>query len=481
MQLYDDQLAGITAIRAAYAAGRRSVLFVAPCAFGKTVLFSYIASSAAKRNKSTLIITHRGELIDQISDTLNKMEVEHGFIVAGRSSAIRQIMIASIQTLYKRREYTRFYPDMIIIDEAHHCTRLNTFGKTLAEFPGSKILGVTATPCRLSGEGLGDVFETMILGPDTQHMIDNGRLSPFKLFAPPTVDTSKLHIRAGDYDKAETLALMDKPKITGDAVTHYQKHANGKPFVAFCAGITHAQNVAAQFRSAGIEAVCLHGMLNDEIRRSIVNDFRRGKITGLCSVDLISEGFDVPGIVCGIMLRPTASRSLHIQQIGRCLRLADGKATAIILDHVGNCARHGLPTDEQHWSLEGRVKKPRSKKQEVTIRICPQCYAVSPGGAALCRECGHEWVVEGRSVDTVDGELVEWVDSRQVKKARIEEWQARTMEELIALARARNYKSPEYWARRRYDYRLAKNQRRDDGVSPDTHRVLPGLESHYEF
>jgi superfamily II DNA or RNA helicase len=330
MQLYPDQVAGVAAIRSAYSMGHRSVLFVAPCAFGKTVLFGYIAQNAAKRGKSILIIAHRTELLDQISDTLKLFDIAHGFIAADRSRQSHQVMIASIQTLAKRVKYLKFSPDMVIVDEAHHCTRLNTFGKTLAEFPGAKILGVTATPCRLSGEGLGDVFDTMVLGPDTQHLIDCGRLSPFKLFAPPTVDVSGLHIRAGDFDKAETLALMDKPVITGSAVDHYVKHAAGRPFVAFCAGITHAQNVAAQFRGVGIEAVCIHGLMDATVRRNIVSDFRHGRIMGLCSVDLISEGFDVKNIVCGLMLRPTASRGLHIQQIGRCLRLAEGKTGAII-------------------------------------------------------------------------------------------------------------------------------------------------------
>jgi superfamily II DNA or RNA helicase len=465
--------------------GRRSVLFVAPCAFGKTVLFSFIAQNALKRGKSTLIIAHRAELIDQISATLLRFQVPHGFIAADRGKQHFPVMVASIQTLAKRAQYMRFSPDMVIVDECHHCTKLNTFGKTLELFPGAKILGVTATPCRLSGEGLGDIFETMILGPDTQHLIDAGRLSHFKLFAPPTVDVSGLHVRAGDYDKAETLALMDKPTITGDAVSHYQKHAAGKPFVAFCAGITHAQNVAEQFRQNGIEAVCIHGMMDNDTRRSIVNDFKQGRIRGLCSVDLISEGFDVPDIQCGLMLRPTASRALHIQQIGRCLRLSQGKAFATILDHVGNCSRHGLPTEPQHWSLEGKVKNPRSKKQEVKLRICPKCWAAQGPQVTVCSECGHEWVVEGRHVEQVSGELVEWVAAKQPKPARVEEWQAKTLEQLIALARSRGYKSPEFWARKRYDYRLARqlaqSQRRDHGLQSHTGRELPGQQSLEEF
>jgi DNA repair protein RadD len=390
-------------------------------------------------------------------------------------------MVASIQTLAKRVQYLKFSPDMIIVDEAHHCTKLNTFGKVLAEFPGAKILGVTATPCRLSGEGLGDVFETMVLGPDAQSLIDAGRLSQYKLFAPPTVDVSGLRVRAGDYDKAQTLALMDKPVITGSAVDHYKKHALGKPFVAFCAGITHAHNVAAQFRAEGIEAVCIHGMMDSETRKAVVNDFKTGKIMGLCSVDLISEGFDVKGIVCGLMLRPTASRGLHIQQIGRCLRLAEGKTSAVILDHVGNCRRHGLPTDVQSWTLDGRVKTPRSKVQQVTIRICPKCWAANKGGSTECGECKYVWEIEGRKVDQVDGELVEWVAPKGPSPARIEEWQARTYEQLVALAHSRGYQWPEHWAKRRYEYRMAKNKQRHHDIQSNTGRLLPSQQGLEEF
>lgn len=458
IQLYPDQFEAVTAIRHAYRIGKRAVLFVAPCAFGKTYLFSFIAAHAAKRGNSILILAHRAELIDQISDALREFDIQHGFIVAGRSSVQRQVMVASIQTMYRRMKTQTAAYSMIIVDEAHHCTKRNSFGQVLQDFPQAKLLGVTGTPCRLSGEGLGDIFDHMIIGPSATELISSARLSPFKLFAPPTItsgDIGGLHIRGGDFVQAEATALMDKPKITGDAVSHYQKHANGKPFVAFCTGVVHAQHVAEQFRANGIEAVCIHGMMDDSIRRSIINDFRRGKISGLCSVDLISEGFDVKGIVCGLMLRPTASRGLHIQQIGRCLRLAEGKSHAVILDHVGNCSRHGLPTEEQNWTLEGTVKTPRSKPPQVTIRICPSCFAVNPGGSILCKECAFEWPIESRTVEQIEGELVEWVAEKRPTLARQEEWQARSLEQLQALAKQRGYAPSWAWIRHQARQRKA--------------------------
>lgn len=463
--LRPNQAAGVAAIRAAYATGKKAPLFVAPCAFGKTVVFSFIAHNA---KGNVLIIAHRGELIDQISTALSQFSVDHDFIVAGHRSGNRNgakpVIIASQQTLIKRLPNLKDAPSLIVIDEAHHCTAQNTLGKILQAFPASKVLGVTATPCRLSGEGLGDIFDCMVIGPTTAELTEQGYLTPARIFSPPTVDTSGLHIQAGDFKTNEATALMDKPKITGDAVSHYLKHAAGQPFVAFCTSIEHAQHVAQSFRVNGIDAVCIHGQLDRDVRKGIDTDFRAGRITGLCSVDLVSEGYDVTGIVCGIMLRPTASRGLHIQQIGRCLRLHPGKTHAIILDHVGNTQRHGLPTEPQAWTLEGRVKRSKAKPLVLSPRICPQCWAAMPSGSLECSECHYAFPVESRMVEQIDGELVEWITSKTVKPEHIEEWQCKTLADWKQLARKRGYHSS--WADRRYEYR---NKKAGVGLRSEAH------------
>lgn len=448
--LFPDQAEAATAIRGAFGQGRRSILFVAPCGFGKTVLFSYIAHGAMRRGKSVLILTHRGELIDQISRALTAQNVPHGFIQAGKPYDHKPVMVASIQTMVRRLNHHSIGYALIVIDEAHHCTKLNSFGTVLNAFGASKLLGVTATPCRLSGEGLGDIFEQMILGPDTQSLIDVGRLSPFKLYVPPGVDTGGLKIYLGDYRTRDTTALMNKPTITGDAITHYRKYADGTQFVAFCTSVVHAQAVAEQFSQSGIDTRCVHGGMNDEERTDAIGAFRAGALRGLCSVDLISEGFDVPSIGCGIMLRPTASRSLFYQTFGRCLRSASGKAHAVILDHVGNVRKHGLPTEEQNWRLEETKGRGKKEAAKVSVRVCPTCYAAMPGGTSICTECRYEWPIESRTVKQVDGELTEWV-SRQPSPETLEVWKARTLEQLQEIGRRRGY-SP-YWAYVRYKAR----------------------------
>lgn len=468
--LRPKQVAAVTAIRQAYQSGKRAPLLTAPCGFGKTVIFSYVAHHALTRNNSTLIIAHRSELLDQIAETLDQFGVQYGFIAANRPGTKRSVMIASIQTLARRVEHMNYAPQMIIIDEAHHCTSNNTFGKTLKYFPASKLLGVTATACRLGGEPLGDVFDCLIKGPTTAELIDDGSLAPLRIFRPGNVliETDGLHQRGGDFVREEAVALMDRPTITGDAVLQYQKHAAGKPFVAFCVSIEHATHVAEQFRANGIDAVCIHGGLADEVRNGIVADFRAGKILGLVSVDLISEGFNVTGITCGIMLRPTASLALFRQQVGRLLRTHPGKTEAILLDHANNVDRHGSMRVEPEWSLEGKLKRASKKQQQVHIRTCPQCWQVNEGGVSVCAGCGYQWPIESRKVEQIDGELVEWVEPKAIPPARLEEWACKTLEDWQALEKKRGYKNG--WAKFRYE---ARRERVAMGAH-ETH-AAPGL------
>lgn len=444
--LRTNQAKGVGEIRDAFAEGKKSPLFVAPCGFGKTVLFSYVAQNAAAKGNSVMILAHRGELLDQISRSLSQFDVHHGFIAAGYDvDGEAMTQVASVQTLVHRLDKVT-PPKLIILDEAHHATLRNTIGKIFAAFPAARRLGVTATPCRLSGEGLGDVFDCMILGPSTKDLTEMGLLSPARVFAPTQPDLSEAHIRAGDFVQSEAVAAMDKPSITGDAVSHYLRLAKDMPFVTFCLSIEHATHVAKQFRDAGVNCVEIHGRMDHRTRTSIIADFRAHRITGLCSVDLISEGFDVPGIYCGISLRPTASLSLWIQQVGRCLRIAPGKKEAIILDHAGNALRHGLPTDDQEWTLEGREKGKKRGETQVAIRICPNCFSAQSARTLTCKECGQVFETKSREVEQVAGELAEITARMERRQRGFEQSGAQSREELIALGRSRGYRNPAYWA-----------------------------------
>lgn len=444
MQLRPYQEQSVADIRRAFASGRKSPLLVSPTGSGKTVLFAYVTAGAERKGNRVMVLAHRAELIDQISGALQAENVPHGFIAAGYPKAgSHRVIVASVQTLVRRLTTTPA-PDLIICDEAHHCTATNTYGKIFAAYPGARRLGVTATACRLSGEALGDVFDSLVLGPSVQALTDAGFLARARIFAPPLVATDDLHIRAGEFVQSEVKAAMDKPSITGDVLAHYKMHADNLPAVCFCYSIDHSRFMAQAFRDAGYVAAHLDGNISREIRREMIADFRSDRLRILCSVDVISEGFDVPGIHCGILARPTASETTYLQQVGRCLRPAPGKDAAILLDACGNVLRHGLPIDDRQWSLTGREKSHRKSKSadDISVKVCPQCFAAQRSGPPRCGQCGHVFEIKARQVTEKDGELRELTPEMvAARRARRDVGRAKTREELEAIAKARNYAS----------------------------------------
>jgi superfamily II DNA or RNA helicase len=453
------QLNDVLRIREAF--GRRQKkrpLYVLPTGAGKTVMFAHITAGAAAKGHRVLILCHRIELLDQISGALTDTGTEHGFIAGGYAKELRQTMIASVQTLVRRLD-TIPQPGLIVVDEAHHA-RAATYEAILDAYPNAKVLAVTATPIRQSGEGLGKLFDDMILGPSMRELMDQGYLAKYRLFAPPTVKTDALHTRAAEFITSETEALMNKPAITGRALDHYRKHADNLPALIFCTSVKHATDVAVQFRDAGYSAVTLNGAMDREIRRGIVADFRRGAIKIITSCEVLSEGFDVPGAHCGIFLRPTQSVGLYLQQIGRILRPCEGKSHAILLDHVNNAMLHGLPDTPRQWSLDGEDRKKKPKAP--SVRVCPSCWRALPSATRECpAPCGHVFAVESRTIRELDGELaeltVEEYQRRQERKS--DGWDrhnAQTLESLRAFAKRKNYKPG--WAEKVFAARLAKKQ-----------------------
>ncbi len=447
MNLYDYQQAALNDIRRAYREKCRAPLLVSPTGSGKTVMFSAICKGIEERGKRAWILCHRQELVDQISETLNEFGVVHGIIQSGtipRPSA--RVQVASVFSLVRHLAQTAA-PDLIVIDEAHHCILRSTWGKILSAFPQALLLGVTATPARLSGEGLGDTFDRLILGPSVAELIERGRLSPVRVFAPPTIDVSQVGSKMGEFIKSQLSAAVDKPKITGDAIAHYQAITPGARAAVFCCSLEHAAHMAKAARDAGITAITIDGHTDKSVRRAIIRDFSNGLIQWLVSVDLISEGFDCPGIDVGISLRPTQSLGLWLQQCGRILRTAPGKSCATILDHAGNSLRHGLPTEDRDWSLSGKVQKSGSGERAVSVRVCPSCFSAQRSGGSVCKHCGAAFPVEPRTVSRQKGQLQEITQEEiDARRERQRQGQAKSLENLIAIGRTRGYKDPEGWA-----------------------------------
>lgn len=456
IRLRQYQEKGVKEIRAALSSGFRAPCFVSPTGSGKTVTFSYIADNSQQKGKRVTIMVHRGELIRQICLALLGFDVGYGLIQSGKTQQPDKLtQVASVQTLVNRLEKLP-KPDLIIIDECAHATA-GSYKKILEFYKDVPRIGVTATPQRLDGNGLGTVFDTLILGPTVQELIDQGFLSKPVYFCPPTgIDLSHVHMLGGDYRNDEIEAIMDKPKITGSAVEHYTKMSPGKPALAFCTSIKHAIHVKEQFCQAGYRAEIIEGKMDDKERARIVRDLGNGKIQVLVSVDLISEGFDCPVVHTIILLRPTQSLSLHLQQLGRGLRIYPGKTKALILDHVGNCLRHGLAETPREWSLEGKSAGGRKKPNAstVAIRQCEKCFCVHVP-APKCPQCGNVYIADGRTVDEVAGDLVE-LTAAEIEGAR-QRREAKDNDErqkLERIAKERGYKPT--WVDHILDARRAK-------------------------
>ena len=448
MQLRGYQQQAIDDLRNAYRCGHRAPLLCLPTGGGKTIIFSAIANSAAARGKQVLILVHRRELLHQASRKLSHIGLDHGLIAAGMPATEQPVQVASVQTLVRRLPTLDWLPSLIIIDEAHHASA-GSWTKVLDKWPDAFRLGVTATPCRLSGAGLGTAFDQLVLGPSVGDLTDWGFLSPARIYAPPVIaDLSGLRRRAGDYAADQASTAMDRPTVTGDAIAHYQRLAQGQRAIAFCCSIDHASHVAASFNAAGISAATLLGNTPD--RDAVVAAFDAGLVQVLVTVDVVSEGFDIPAASCAILLRPTQSLGLYLQQVGRVLRPAPGKDHALVLDHVGNVHRHGFPDDHREWSLAEGARRGSAGTAAPSVRTCPECYAAFKP-APICPCCGATCVpIKSRKIQQLAGELQE-LRRDAARATRRKQQAARTLPQLLALAKERGY-SPG-WAYRIYHAR----------------------------
>ena len=446
MKLRDYQEAAISRIRDSFRHGNKRVLLVSPTGSGKTVIFSYVAAGTAKNHKRVLIIAHRRELLKQISKALKTAGVKHAVLTAGyRGIPSTPVVVASVFTLAKRLKHWP-EPSLIVGDECHHFTPDSTWGKVVNHFPNAFLLGVTATPERLDGKGLGLMFDDMVVGPSVAELTAQGFLSPADVYAPSMPDLNAVRSRAGDYAGTDLEVAMDKPSITGSAVSHYTKLAAGKRACVFCVSVRHAKDVAEDFRRAGYNASHVDGSMDIDERDRILADFERGTVQVLTSCDLISEGFDIPAIEVAILLRPTQSLSLYLQQVGRAIRIHPDKTSTIVLDHAGNTARHGFIDEHREWELtDGSVRKKREGEQAPSARTCPECYAVHRP-TPVCPKCGHIYKINNRKVEQRDGELVQISKSHEAEEAAREQDITRRFRVLIAVGRNRRYKHPDQWA-----------------------------------
>lgn len=477
--LRDYQDALVAGARAAIDAGTRRILVQSPAGSGKTVTASFMVAGIVNRGRRVMFAVHREELAKQASKTFRAFGIHHGYVMSSMSMDTRLLAhVAMIDTLRNRLGKV-IRPDVLIVDEAHHAVS-PTWRKIIDLWAeqGTLIIGLSATPIRLDGRPLAGLFDTMVLGPTVKHLISIGALSDYTYFAPPSLlDLAKVKTRMGDYAQDQLAEASDKPAIIGDAVEHYKRLLGGKRAIGFAVNIEHSKHIASMFNSAGVPAAHVDGETPAGERAATIESFARGDIKVMSNVSLFGEGFDVPSCEGVLMLRATQSLSLHIQICGRAMRPHAAKDKAVLLDHVGNFLRHGLPDDDREWSLEGKKKKAGGKaaaEESVALKQCPTCYRVHEPAPA-CPFCGHVYEAPRREMEQVDGELKAITAEDKAllqRQMKIEVAKARTVEELQAIAQARGYKPG--WARAVHESR----KKRATGRPPTVDLIPPWEEAN---
>lgn len=429
----------IEGVREEFRKQNKRTCLVAPCGAGKTIIMAYMALQASLKGQRVLFIVHRQELIEQSSKTMDELNIRHGIIAPKFEPTNDLVQIGMVMSV--ARKITKISsPDLIIFDEAHHSTA-NTWRKIIEAFPSAFVIGLTATPVRTNGSGLGNIFNSLIIGPSVSQLVKWGNLAPFNYYAPPAlINPSELRVRYGDYVREDVAHIMNNKNVIGDAIEHYKKLANGKKAVCYCAGRKHSEYTAKLFCEAGIRAVHIDGETEALERKKAIEDFRKNEIKILCNVDLISEGFDVPSMEAVILLRPTKSLTLYIQQAMRAMRADKDNPLkkAIIIDHVGNVYQHGLPDEERQWTLKPTKEK---QKREVSLKVCPKCYSAHKP-SKVCPYCGYVYlIISNRSNPTEikNAQLVP-IEELERKRKRQEIGRAKNIVDLETIALKRGYK-----------------------------------------
>lgn len=391
---------------------KKGILVCMPCRSGKSFL---MAEMIRHLKGNALVLVHRKELMKQHIELLDELKVTN-------------VRVASVFTEVNHlEEHER--PSVVFIDECH-LSEASSY-KKVCEFYNVLVIGFTATPTRLSGERL-SLFDCIVQGITAEELMMRGAICKYVYYAPNIgVDTNDISIVRGDFKNSELQDLLTKNSVYGDILKYYKQLANNKQAIAYCVSIKHSQEVAETFNKAGINAVHIdsHTPINE--RMQLMNDFKNGKYKVLCNVGLISEGITLPNCECCLLLRPTMSLALYIQQSMRCLTPKKGKK-AIIIDYVGNFQRHDLPTADREWSLDGAKKVQMINDDgSYAIRMCPECFNVFKT-ANKCPYCGYQYEVKGREL-----QQIQEIELKEIKEKEIEELKKKKKEMRMAVGRAK--------------------------------------------
>lgn len=411
------------------------IISVLGCGGGKTLCFAYMSQQHILKhpNGNVWFLVHRRELIDQTIRTFDNNGIDH-----------THVFIGMVQTVTRHLdEYDA--PTLIVFDECHHATA-KMWTNIVNHYPNVPVIGLTATPARMDGKSLGDIFDALVCGPSTKWLIANNYLAPYRYYAPVlNIEDANWQLCGSDYDQNSVAKTLDHSAIYGDIMKCVDLT---RKTIIYAPNIDYSIKLSTYINSCFNACVCEHfdGNTPSDERNAIIQRFRSGETRILTNVELISEGFDVPDCDCCILLRPTMSTTLYIQQAMRCMRYVSGK-TAIIYDLVGNCYRHGLPDDEREWSLTKptRTRNPSSER-DIIVRECKSCHRIYAGNKRICPYCGYEQPLNKREIEEKRKAEIEEIKQLERKKERVEVGRARTLTELIHIGIARGYRNPRYWA-----------------------------------
>lgn len=429
--------------------GKTRLLLQAATGAGKTIIAAEIIRRALAKGKHSLFIAHRKEIITQTSDKLDGFGIDHGVIMSKhkRFKPHESIQVASIQTLSRRGHPNA---DLVIIDECH-LSLSKTYKAIISKYPKAIIIGLTATPVRLDGKGLGEIYECLVEVVPMSQLIADGHLVKPRVFTPNAPDLAKVKTVKGDYDLEQVAEIMNNSTITGDIVKNWQDKATGRKTICFASSVAHSKNIVEQFISDGFDARHLDATTPAKVRDKTLQAWRDGEFLILSNMGLFVEGLDVPAASCCILARPTKSVTIYLQAAGRVMRPHETKQDCIILDHAGLTREHGLIQEPRAWSLIGKPERDKAARL-VKPHCCDECFFVYskaefPDG---CPECGYIKPEPEKAASTaelteitddIEAEMMAKAEEKRARAVRIaEEKAAQTIDDFIALGAKRGYK-----------------------------------------
>jgi DNA repair protein RadD len=397
-------------------AGAR-VCLVAPTGSGKTFIAAELIKRARAAGKRVLVLSHRREIIKQTSEKLHHHGITHGVIQAELPTRLgRRVQVASVQTLHARAMRTKrlYLPPagLVVIDEAHHCPA-RTYRQIIAAYPQAALVGLTATPCRGDGRGLGGIFDELIECPQVAELIVGGYLVPTVVYAPAIPDLKGVPTQSGDYVVPQLADRMDRDALVGDIVTHWHKFGGARKTVCFAVNIHHSVHIRDEFIKSGVKAEHIDGSTPKPERDAVLARLASGETTVVANCVVLTEGWDMPDVGCCILARPTKRMGLYRQMVGRVLRPAPGKTNAVIIDHSGAVYRHGFVEDHVEWTLDAdkyakspsHTERVNSKNFDLKLLECSQCGCWVRVAGQPCANCGFLPKAPPKAIVFGDGEL----------------------------------------------------------------------------